>query len=312
VPLLRAWRSRALPIVKECAGALVRWAGLEALARRSYGRGKVGVLVYHDPSPQRLEEHLRFLSSRYSFVSLAQLSAALGGGDWSSMPANAVAVTFDDGHRGNRDLLPLFERFGVRPTIYLCSGIVRGDGRFWFRLPGVDPEPLKLMSPAERERALSASSGDRAAQPGGRHALTTVEVREMAGAVEFGSHTVSHPILPLCSAAESREEIVSSRAQVGEIAGKPCVHLSFPNGDYTRRELEYVLEAGYASSRTTEIGWNGPRTDRFRLKILSLADDASTNVLAAHLAGVLILRRFLPALIHRRRLATRMTETLEA
>jgi peptidoglycan/xylan/chitin deacetylase (PgdA/CDA1 family) len=294
-------------VLKESAAAIIRLVGLEALVRHTYARGKVAVLVYHDPSPERFSEHLRFLSARYRLISLTELTAALADGEWSSLPKNPVVVTFDDGHRSNRDLLPLFEQFGLRPTIYLCSGVVLGDGRFWFRLPGVDPEPLKLLSASEREQVLSDSRGP--AQPGARHALTQLEARELAEAVDFGSHTVSHPILPLCTVAEAVDEIVSSRAEVSELTGKPCLHFSFPNGDYTRRELELVREAGYVSSRTTEIGWNGPGADRFRLKIVSLADDASVNVLAAHLAGLLLLRRLFPTLIRRRRLAGRTRET---
>jgi len=293
---------RLRPVIREIAAATIRGAGLEALARRTYARGRVGILVYHDPPLDRFEAHLRFLSTRYRFVGLAQLAAALATGEWSSIPANALVITFDDGHRSNSALRPLFERFGVQPTIYLCSRIVRGNGRFWFRLPGVDPEPLKLMSPSERERALARNKGGEA---NGRDALTAGEVRQLAAAVEFGSHTLSHPILPLCTADEAREEIVESRADVAELTGRPCLHFSFPNGDYTDRELRLVREAGYVSSRTADIGWNGPGTDPFRLKIVSLADEASVNVLAAHLAGFLAVRRLVPGLIHRRRLAAR-------
>jgi peptidoglycan/xylan/chitin deacetylase (PgdA/CDA1 family) len=283
---------------------MIRLIGLEALARRTYARRKVGIVVYHDPSPEHLEAHLRFLSRRYRFVGLPELCSALAEGGWSSIPRNALVFTFDDGHRGNRELVGVFRRFGVRPTIYLCSGIVRGDGRFWFLLPGVDPEPLKLLSAAERDRVLEASSGGDG-RPEERHALTPAEVRELADAVELGSHTVSHPILPLCTESEARDEIVESRAEVAELAGSPCLHFSFPNGDYTQRELDLVRDAGYVSARTTEIGWNGPRADPFRLKIVSLADDASVNVLAAHLAGLLALRRFVPTLLRRRWVAAR-------
>ena len=66
-----------------------------------------------------------------------------------------------------------------------------------------------------------------------------------------------------------------------------------------------MKRSGYATARTTEIGWNDARSDPFRLKILSLADHASVNVLSAHLVGILAVRRFVPALRHRRRLRAR-------
>ena len=159
---------------------------------------------------------------------------------------------------------------------------------------------------------LAERPSGEAGAPDGRHALTPAEVRELARTVEFGSHTVSHPILPLCTAEEAREEIVASRADVSGLAGSACLHFSFPNGDYTQRELDLVREAGYVTGRTTEIGWNGPRADRFRLKIVSLADEASVNVLAAHLAGFLALKRLLPSLHRRRALARRAGRMAEA
>lgn len=295
-------RLRTLSI--ELAATIVRRGGLEALARHTYARGKVGILVYHDPSPERLEAHLRFLSTRYRFVSLTELTDALARQDWSSIPAGALVVTFDDGHRGNLRLTDVLLRFGVRPTIYLCPGIVRGDGRFWFQLAGVDPEPLKLLPTRERGQAVGAA----AREPGERHALTPDEVERLPALVELGSHSVSHPILPLCSDDEARDEIVESRRQVAELAGRPCIHFSFPNGDYGAREIALVREAGYASGRTTDIGWNSLGSDRFRLKIVSLADHASTNVLAAHLAGLFALRRAIPSRRRRRQLAARSGE----
>ena len=292
--------------MKELVAKLIRRCGLEALTRRTVSRDKVGILVYHDPSVARFEAHLEFLSTRYAFVSLDDLSAALSTRDWSRIPRNALVVTFDDGHRGNRELLPVFERFGLHPTIYLCSGIVRGDGLFWFRLPGVDPEPLKLMSPAERATFLENAGISSAVD---RHALTPAEVAELAPTVDFGSHTISHPVLPLCTDNVAAHEIAQSRAEIEGISGTPCRHLSYPNGDYTDRETRLVREAGYASARTTEIGWNGRDADPLRLRIISLADFASVDVLAAHLAGLLAVRRLVPTLLHRRALQRRVPRT---
>jgi len=73
---------------------------------------------------------------------------------------------------------------------------------------------------------------------------------------------------------------------------------AIPNGDYTEREVSHVTGAGYDSARTADIGWNGPSTSRFHLKIVSIGDHASVNMLAAHLGGALLLKRALSR--HRR------------
>jgi len=291
-------------MTKDAAAALIRWSGIEALLRRTRGRKKVGVLVYHDPTVERFEEHMQFLSSRYTLISLGQLAAALRRGDWSQVPPRAVVITFDDGHRRNRDLRASFERYGVRPSIYLSSSVVDGDGLLSFQIRGIDPEPLKLMTTSERRAVTDAAL---ATHPGelGRHALTPDDVATLSDIVDFGSHTLSHPVLPLCSDSEADAEITRSRAEVERLSGVACRHFSYPNGDYTEREIDLVRKAGYASARTTEVGWNGPGTDPLRLRMISLADNASVNMLATHLTGLLRLRRLLPGLRHQRRLNTR-------
>jgi len=291
--------------LEEGVAAVVYRTGLEPLLRRTTNRGKVGIVVYHDPSPERLESHLHFLSTRYSFVTLTELVSATRSRDWSRMPENGIVITLDDGHRGNRDLRTVFARYGVRPTIFLATGPVRENGLFWFLLPGVEPVRLKLLTPAERRAAVSGAMAA-APPPTTRHALTPDEVKQLTEIADFGSHTVSHPVLPLCSDAEAAEEIARSRVEVAELTGVECLHFCFPNGDYGPRELGLVEAAGYASARTTEVGWNGPGSNPFRLRIVSGADDASVAMLATHLTGLLRVRRLFSDRRWRRRLRARV------
>jgi peptidoglycan/xylan/chitin deacetylase (PgdA/CDA1 family) len=67
-------------------------------------------------------------------------------------------------------------------------------------------------------------------------------------------------------------EIAGSKAEVEELTGQPCRHISFPNGDYGPRELDLIRRAGYLSARTIEPGWVEPATDPYRLKIVPMPD----------------------------------------
>jgi peptidoglycan/xylan/chitin deacetylase (PgdA/CDA1 family) len=284
--------SRAL--AKEAVGFAVRYGGLTALTRMTVARRKIGILVYHDPSPTLLERHLEYLSRRYSFVTLDDLVRALESGDWRRLPLRGIVLTFDDGHRTNAQLISLFERYSVKPTIYLCSEPIMGSGRFWFREPQVDPEPLKRLPNSERIATidrLHERSPDEMRGPDERQALDRADVKRMRHVVDFASHSVSHPILPMCSTSESEHEIHQSRRDIARLTEMPCDHFAFPNGDYSPREIELVKQGGYRSARTADLGWNGPGTDRFRLRIIGMPDVASVNVLAAQLAGVLFAKR---------------------
>jgi peptidoglycan/xylan/chitin deacetylase (PgdA/CDA1 family) len=266
----------------------IRWSGLASAVRNTAGRRKVPILVYHDPEPGLLAEHLAYLAVRYRFLPLSDLVAALHSRDWGSVPPQSLVVTFDDGHRRNVRLLPLFERYGLVPTLYLCTQIVGTGRRFWF-LEVPDPEPFKRLADEKRREALGRDVGFsplRAYDRDGTQALQDDDVRLLARHVEFGSHTRFHPILTHCSDEEAEVEIAGSKSEVEELVGLRCDHFSFPNGDYGKREVALVKTAGYRSARTTDIGWNGSDSDPFRLKVVSMPEDASVNRLAAEVCGV--------------------------
>ena len=267
--------------------AFVRYTGLPMIARATVARRRVGIVVYHDPPPERLEAHLEYLVRRYELLTLGELVEAITTGRWARVARPGIVITFDDGHRGNAALTPIFERYRLRPVIYLATESVT-SGRFWFLEPGIDPEPLKLLPTAER---LARIELERTGSTTERQALDRQEVQALADHVDFGSHTVTHPILPLCDDEEAEAEISTSRSEVERLTGRRCAHFSYPNGDYGPRDVMLVRETGYLSARTADIGWAGPSTDPFRLPIISLADHASVNMLAAHLAGALSVKR---------------------
>jgi peptidoglycan/xylan/chitin deacetylase (PgdA/CDA1 family) len=262
----------------------VRWSGLPFVARHTYGRRRVAILAYHEPTADLLEEHLGYLARRYRFVTLEAVVEALSSGDWQSLPARGVVVTIDDGKRCSYEFTELFTRYGVVPTLYVCSQLVGTNRRFWFDVAS-DPEALKRIPHEQRVRELQADGFTLTGEGSVRVALSLAETAEMGEAVDIQSHSRLHPVLTTCLEDLCREEIVGSRTDVEELTGKPCTHFCFPNGDYTERELEIVREAGYRSARTVRTGWTGPTSDPYELRILGVDDLASVNQLAADLAG---------------------------
>jgi peptidoglycan/xylan/chitin deacetylase (PgdA/CDA1 family) len=284
---------------------VLRWSGLATLVRKTLGRRRASILLYHDPEPQTLARHLAFLAKKgCTFVSLDALVRALRENAWHSVPNHAVVVTFDDGHRGNAQVVEILRRYGVRPTIYMCSQVVGSSRGFWFT--GLDPvtrEQLKCIHSDARRAALGRlgidSERERLDAPA--EALTTDDVQLMCEWVDFGSHTRFHPILTTCADPECEEEISKSKDEVSTLTGQPCAHFSYPNGDYTSREIAMVDHAGYSSARTIDVGWVGPRTDPLRLRIVGTPDNASVTRLAANLGGLAWIRAALVGRVSGRR-----------
>jgi peptidoglycan/xylan/chitin deacetylase (PgdA/CDA1 family) len=250
----------------------------------------VGILLYHNPEPEVLEQHLRYLGERYRFIALDDVVDALRSGDWDRIPPRSLVVTLDDGHRGNVSLVPLFERAGIRPTLYVCTQIVGTRRRFWWmELDTKTRERLFAVPNVERLRVLAEEHGfDQEAESanGDRQALDADDLAAVLTSVDLQAHTRFHPVLTSCSDEEAEREIAGSRIEVEQLSGRSCRHFSYPNGYYTDREIELARAAGYASARTIETGWTDATSDPYRLKILGISDDASVNLLAAQLSGL--------------------------
>ena len=92
--------------------------------------------------------------------------------------------------------------------------------------------------------------------------LTWAEARSMARdgrkVVEFGSHTVTHPILSrLESAAQAHQEITEAKSRIETELDQPALHFAYPNGrpqDITAQIVNIVREAEYETAVTTSGG----------------------------------------------------------
>ncbi len=96
-------------------------------------------------------------------------------------------------------------------------------------------------------------------------------IREMSAAgIEFGSHTVSHPILSRLDDAALRQELIQSRETLEHELGKPVSVLAYPVGgaeEFNEKVIEVAQSAGYRLGVSYMQGVNRLGSlDRFRLR----------------------------------------------
>jgi poly-beta-1,6-N-acetyl-D-glucosamine N-deacetylase len=270
--------------MRELAAWFVRVTLIPLMVRELLQRRMVTILVYHRPRRQTLLSHVKILKQHYNLVSLEAFVAACESGGTKSLPRKSLVITFDDGYRTNYELGDVFRKASVRPTIFLCSGIIDTAESFWFDTVS-DAESLKRIPDEERLRRLATErSGSIIA---GRVALSKEEILELRSLVELQSHTVSHPILTRCSTEKAGREISDSKSQLEQKYGLRVYALAYPNGDYSDREMEIARKAGYKCALTVDFGFNTDKTNLFRLRRLTVNDDEDgPNVVMLKACGV--------------------------
>lgn len=203
---------------------------------------------------------------------------------------------FEDNYQ---NAFPILSALHIPATIFLSTGYIDGETSFWYdrlahlilqapdrklELKGV-PGPLALgPSRASRRevlhrilRALKNMPNECRldvlryidAELGGCFDPTTAiesrpmnwnQVREMSAAgIEFGSHTVTHPILSQLSDTDLAFELTESRRAIESQIGKPVECLSYPVGGaaaFDQRVQHAARRAGYRLAASYIPGTN--------------------------------------------------------
>ena len=114
---------------------------------------------------------------------------------------------------------------------------------------------IELALPALRERGLTATFFVVAGRLGVPRFLDADEVRELQGAgMEIGCHGMRHRPWRRLNDRALREELVSARAIVEDVIGRPVAQAACPFGSYDRRVLRTLRESGYTRVYTCDRG----------------------------------------------------------
>ncbi|WP_339923308.1 polysaccharide deacetylase family protein [uncultured Cyclobacterium sp.] len=274
--------------MKKLLFAVLRYSGLPAFYRQFIQKRKVSVLVFHDIDLETAELTFEYLSQHYNFIPLNDLIQAIETNEENILPKKAMVITFDDGHVRNYQLLPVFKKYQVPVTIFLCSGIIDTFRNYWF-LHERDTKiqkHLKTISNKERLDFLSLSGYSNEKEYKHQNALSASQISDMTPYVNFQSHTVFHPILTQCDDEESNWEITKAKFALEKKLERPINAIAYPNGNYTKREILFSKNAGYQCGLTVKAGFNSIKSDPFELKRLDLNDSNDINEIIVKSSGI--------------------------
>jgi peptidoglycan/xylan/chitin deacetylase (PgdA/CDA1 family) len=266
--------------------------------------------------------HLRYLKRRFRIVCLSEATRLLQ--DGGALGEDLAVITMDDGYADTYDWAwPILRKEGATATIFLTTGFLDGSP-LWFdiahrclarlardrvrlpqrleddlraavahrspaRCPARALERLKRLPVEHRDHLLARLAEACAPLAPPAQPLRWDQVRELhSSGIEFGSHTVSHPILSTLSASRQGEEITISRDRIAEEIGGVPTLFAFPNGaagDFDRITLSVLRAAGFTAACTMVRGSNRPGCDPFTLRRIGVGDEPRL-VLGARLAGI--------------------------
>jgi peptidoglycan/xylan/chitin deacetylase (PgdA/CDA1 family) len=99
-----------------------------------------------------------------------------------------------------------------------------------------------------------------------------------SGLIEFGAHTVSHPLLSHLDDEQLAEELDGSIDAAEELTGRPCRLFAYPNGrdaDFDQRAVERLRKRGIEVAVSTISGHNRADVDIFRVMRLGIGPGLS-------------------------------------
>jgi peptidoglycan/xylan/chitin deacetylase (PgdA/CDA1 family) len=223
----------------------------------------LAVLAYHEiRDPDRFATQLDHLCRDAHPVSLAEVIGAIEGR--SGLPARAVLVTFDDGHRDVIDIaMPLLRERGIPAVAFVVAGLIDTDRPHWWtevkdliradgRAPAVEglaPEAavraLKVVPDALRRETIAAlrRTATRPAQAVSQ--LTAADLRRLGSeGVAIGNHSLTHPCLSRCDVQLIQHEVDASQEVLARLLGHEVESFAYPDGDRDERVTGVVRNAG--------------------------------------------------------------------
>lgn len=283
-------------IGKILAKALIYSGVVKAAANRAQRGDYIISLCFHAPSKEFFESCVNWLSKNgFSFISVCDIEQILD--HEKPFPKGSVLITIDDGWQSNLDnIVPVAEKNKMPVSIFVSTEVVeKGNGYWWSyiaeaRKMGLSHESIEFFKTIDNEDRIKIIEETKNKITINRQALTVEQVRDIAhnSLVSIGSHSVSHPILPRCSNAESKFEISHSKDMIEEWIQMPVRYFAFPNGDYSNREVSFLKRFGYTIAFSTEQKYLSKEKlkNRYALPRFMMVESASFEENICRIVGV--------------------------
>jgi peptidoglycan/xylan/chitin deacetylase (PgdA/CDA1 family) len=235
------------------------------------------------------EKEMRYLTKTHKILSLEEIAGIINGN--KALPKRGVVVTFDDGYKDNyTNAFPVLKKYNIPATIFLTTGNIGTGHLFWWdkleyilcntkiksfdlgdfgtiitpsgknKIKKLDKITIRFTKMPEDkknnliENLVKNSDVDFPKNLGKDIIMSWDEIKQMSeGGINFGAHTVTHPILTKIPLNQAKNEIINSKKEIEKRLKKPVTTFSYPNGladDYNEDIKTILKENGFICATT--------------------------------------------------------------
>ena len=212
---------------------------------------RLPVLMYHNVhpdtsvisiSPETFVQQIEWLDTRgYKAIGLSYLIEHLRTGN--EISENSIFLTFDDGYAGlHKYVFPVLRNYGFSATIFLVSGYCGRDNDWPGQLSNIPRMPL----------------------------LDWNQIHEMdEQGIEFGGHTVTHPMLDELNPDEIKDEIRGSKEFIEKRLGHKIISFAYPYGRFNKK-VKMIVEGEYRGACSTIVGLANSSSDPYVIERIDI------------------------------------------
>jgi peptidoglycan/xylan/chitin deacetylase (PgdA/CDA1 family) len=224
---------------------------------------------------------LLFLKRNFRIVSIREIEEFYFQGKKKN---NVCHITFDDGDiTFYKNVFPLLKEFRIPVTIFLSPDIISQRKNFWFQeiIDYDENELLRIIlskygKANEKQKqpnllglfktlkiheiwdvihSYHQSTGAKP-KPFSNMGIDEINELKQSGLIDFGAHTLSHPILKNETSDVAYHEITESINGLSRILDDSVKYFAYPNGipltDFSAREMTILNDAGIKMAFSTE------------------------------------------------------------
>jgi peptidoglycan/xylan/chitin deacetylase (PgdA/CDA1 family) len=279
--------------------------------RKARSQHCIRFLMFHDVGGPdyplaHFEKQLHFLARHFTICPLPEAIARL---QTNSIAGSELVLTFDDGLESHASrVYPLLERLRLPVTFFVCPGLIEAGEGIWTletraRLAALPPgkaaawlrevaapdrvdvdrtvEWMKaLPDPRCREladhlREFVESERIDSGHPLAHPLMSWNQLRGLdATLVTIGSHSLTHPMLPVLEVSALEREIRDSQLLLEERLQRPSRVFCYPDGAHDARVADTVRRY-YDAALTTVAGVSRSGDDLHTLRRIPAAHSLS-------------------------------------